>query len=104
MAEHRCRILYSTQSGRAKACARRAARILGCVESKSFDDDMLGTDSLPEYVRRRLRQESQTTLLILFVSTTGDGEHTVRRRRRKCHIFKLAFEIKLLNEAYFEWI
>jgi sulfite reductase alpha subunit-like flavoprotein len=78
--QNQYRILYSTQSGRAKACARRTARILGVNGvSKSFDDDIVGSDTCQEYVRRRLRPVFPTTtmLLILFVSTTGDGEHTV---------------------------
>ena len=72
-----CRILYSTQSGRAKACARRAARILGSAASKSFDDDLRdhGGGLLP-YVQQEWTHSS--TLLLFFVSTTGDGAHTVR--------------------------
>ncbi|KAG7341539.1 FAD binding protein [Nitzschia inconspicua] len=69
-----CHILWSTQSGRAKACARRAARILreqthiqllngmGCP----FDDV-----SFVKFVPL----VPPSSLLIMFVSTTGDGEH-----------------------------
>jgi hypothetical protein len=92
MARPQCRILYSTQSGRAKACARRTARILGLVRaSNSFDEDIIGTDTLQEYVRQQLRPESQTTTttLILFVSTTGDGEHTVRRHSLRSNGFRV---------------
>jgi hypothetical protein len=101
-----CRILYATQSGRAKACARRTARIIADQtpppqqqrpksskneteepppppliviqngQGSTFNDDIAGTVRMEEYVQGL--QRSRTTLLILFVSTTGDGEHTVR--------------------------
>jgi sulfite reductase alpha subunit-like flavoprotein len=71
-----CRILYSTQSGRSKAAARRTARILReqtnlnleNAAGSTFDD---GVRSLPDLV-----QSLRNSFLILFVSTTGDGEHT----------------------------
>jgi hypothetical protein len=86
-----CRILYSTQSGRAKACARRTARLVAEQQGDSVLQNGAGnTVDLDEWMTEssnnnnnpvsnlaeRLR-ESQA-LLILFVSTTGDGEHTVR--------------------------
>lgn len=76
-------ILWSTQGGRAKACARRTARILresnsaissqipGGYYGSSFDDYgpidffKLGSESVSDGKRR---------LVILFVSTTGDAE------------------------------
>lgn len=71
-----CKILYSTQSGRAKACARRTARTLREQTNldlqngagSTFDEDV---QTLPDLV-----QSIQNSFLILFVSTTGDGEHT----------------------------
>jgi hypothetical protein len=96
-----CRILYSTQSGRAKACARRTGRIISDVinhykqqeqqqqlirlqngHGTTFDDALIIalTSSIQEYVHHL--KQSGTNLLLCFVSTTGDGEHTVRFR---CH-------------------
>jgi sulfite reductase alpha subunit-like flavoprotein len=77
-------ILYSTQSGRAKACARRSSRLL---RSKYPSVVIHGNCSFDEYgVEKFLslgsscEQDScssgQKHLLLLFVSTTGDGEHT----------------------------
>jgi sulfite reductase alpha subunit-like flavoprotein len=71
-----CRILFSTQSGRSKAAARRTSRILSeqtnlnleNAAGSTFDD---GVSSLPDLV-----QSLKNSFLILFVSTTGDGEHT----------------------------
>ena len=71
-----CQILFSTQSGRAKACARRCARLIReetsvAVQSRSaFDDAVVDVSAFCDAVR-----ESRSFLL-LFVSTTGDGEHT----------------------------
>lgn len=73
-----CRILYSTQSGRSKACARRVARILyertevelQNATGSTFDDAI---DDLITFAAG-LRQSKE--VLLLFVSTTGDGEHT----------------------------
>ena len=91
----RCRILYSTQSGRAKACARRTARLVaehhgnsilqnGAGNTVDLDEwTMEGSSSSSNnnsnpvsFLAERLRETQ--ALLILFVSTTGDGEHTVR--------------------------
>jgi sulfite reductase alpha subunit-like flavoprotein len=65
-------ILYSTQSGRAKACARRSSRLLRSNYPSivinghcTFDD--FGVNNFLSL---------DNTLLLLFVSTTGDGEHT----------------------------
>jgi len=74
-----CRILYSTQSGRAKACARRTARLLreetalhvSNGAGKAFDEDCTG--NLVEWIQDIKKSQS---FLVLFVSTTGDGEHT----------------------------
>eukprot|EP00536_Pseudo-nitzschia_multiseries_P010853 jgi/Psemu1/204414/e_gw1.348.61.1 len=92
-----CRILWSTQSGKAKACARRTARILeertgisleggiGCP----FDESPV---PLLEMLTRNQSHGNQSnnnnnssssssrhnkngTLFLMFVSTTGDGEH-----------------------------
>lgn len=65
-----CIILWSTQSGRAKACARRVTRLVTeqstlSVQSQSTFDE-LGWASL---------QSTDTPLWVLLVSTTGDGEH-----------------------------
>jgi len=73
-----CRILYSTQSGRAKACARRIARRLRdettvLVENRSgdsFDQHIQDLASFTDTVRQR------NVYLVLIVSTAGDGEHT----------------------------
>lgn len=75
-----CRILYSTQSGRSKACARRVARILhehSTVDLRSNDtfDATLGIFD-GTIVSLADSMKSEHSLLVLFVSTTGDGEHT----------------------------
>jgi hypothetical protein len=77
---NQCYILYSTQSGRAKACARRSARLLAQLDialpngkGTAFDE---ATTSLID-TAPTLRANRQS-LLLIFVSTTGDGEHTVR--------------------------
>lgn len=73
-----CRILWSTQSGRAKACARRTARILdeksivkleGGIGSPFDDTPVPFLELLTSPCR-----ESSGTLFLMFVSTTGDGE------------------------------
>jgi hypothetical protein len=77
---NQCYILYSTQSGRAKACARRSARLLAQLgialpngKGTAFDE---ATPCLVDHAPT-LGHNGQS-LLLLFVSTTGDGEHTVR--------------------------
>jgi hypothetical protein len=90
-----CRILYSTQSGRAKACARRTGRIINDMnhdvqqqqqhirlqngQGCTFDGALIeaSTPTILEYVDHM--KQSGTNLLLCFVSTTGDGEHTVGR-------------------------
>jgi sulfite reductase alpha subunit-like flavoprotein len=70
-----CHILWSTQSGRAKACARRTARILKEQTTleihdvgSSFDDSSVPFLELAQNI-------PDNSFLLLFVSTTGDGEH-----------------------------
>jgi flavodoxin len=70
-------IIFSTQSGRAKACARRCARLIreqtrvGVRPGSAFDDDVC--TNLIDWCQKLRTSKS---LLVLFVSTTGDGEHT----------------------------
>lgn len=71
-------ILYSTQSGRAKACARRSSRLL---RTKYPSINISGNCSFDEYGVQNFLALGATAnadkhLLLLFVSTTGDGEHT----------------------------
>lgn len=112
-----CRIFYSTQAGRAKACARRTARIINdsttalviINDSKTlqhnqqfplvqlqnghgttFDDalyefkkkcDNTSTVTMPKSILEQFVQnmkQSGTRIILCFISTTGDGEHTVR--------------------------
>jgi len=78
-------ILWSSQSGRAKACARRTHRILqtpSCRLIENGDDILLRpTMSFDQYGPHRIlslnkeNTNAVSTRLILFVSTTGDGEH-----------------------------
>ncbi|KAL7576937.1 hypothetical protein ACA910_006694 [Epithemia clementina (nom. ined.)] len=102
------RVLYSTQSGRSKACARRASRLLmeqlqqqRVVVSrsssnsnntedhkyqqkplllKSCDEDFVGHGNNLQQWADSLKATTTTnaaaTWLVLFISTTGDGEHT----------------------------
>lgn len=73
---HPYTILWSTQSGKAKACARRAARIL-CSCSKASDQiepaGYYGC-SFDDYTPSSFANTKG--LVIMFISTTGDGEHT----------------------------
>ncbi|KAL3784346.1 hypothetical protein HJC23_004109 [Cyclotella cryptica] len=91
MNERTITVLYSTQSGRAKACARRSSRLL---RSKYPSLVIRGNCSFDEFGVTRflslgssdhgtkpVQNESDCKtenphLLLLFVSTTGDGEHT----------------------------
>jgi hypothetical protein len=92
-----CRVLVSTQSGRAKACARRTSRILreeyGVALGKVwlFDEDPWFQSQISDGATNsntpndgdddaKLAADTAAGAmvhLILFVSTTGDGEHTV---------------------------
>jgi len=83
-------ILWATQSGRAKACARRTIRLLQSKQQASSDNklNIHGCCSLDDYNFLSLGQQSvqqpndkqhQTQpikkhTLLLFVSTTGDAE------------------------------
>lgn len=74
-----CRLLYATQSGRAKACARRVARLLQthtplAVPRPTSLDETLGVSLRQVVASWKADKKTQRTLLILFVSTTGDGE------------------------------
>uniref|UniRef100_A0A7S4ABR6 Uncharacterized protein n=1 Tax=Pseudo-nitzschia australis TaxID=44445 RepID=A0A7S4ABR6_9STRA len=73
-----CRILWSTQSGRAKACARRTARILGEKTSLELEGGIgCPFDETPVPFLELLTSTDSSgkgTLFLMFVSTTGDGE------------------------------
>ena len=72
-----CTILYSTQTGRARACARRTARIL--KETTNFQ--LLGgtafDEASPSFLELAAAQSkvsgNTNHFFLLFVSTTGDG-------------------------------
>ena len=71
-----CRILWSTQSGRAKACARRTARILREETTLEVKGAGSSFDETPEpFIEFASKYDDENTFLLLFVSTTGDGEH-----------------------------
>ena len=74
-----CRILWSTQSGRAKACARRTARILQEQTTLHVTDIGSSFDATPEpfisTFASNSGEQDENSLLLLFVSTTGDGDH-----------------------------
>ena len=70
-------LLWSTTTGRAKACARRTGRIIRCrgvpvTACSSFDD--FGATQFLNIEQTALNAGVSPPLLILFVSTTGDGE------------------------------
>lgn len=73
-----CRIIWSTQSGRAKACARRTARILGEKTMVTLEGGIGSPfDETPVPFLELLSspdRDSNGTLILMFVSTTGDGE------------------------------
>ena len=69
-----CHILWSTQSGRAKACARRVARILKEQTTVQLEGGVGSAfDDLPSFVEF-VSSLPKTSLVVMFVSTTGDGE------------------------------
>ena len=68
-----CTILWSTQSGRAKACARRVARIL----REQTDTIVTVGGEVDEYAFCEKISEGfspRRHLWIFIISTTGDGE------------------------------
>lgn len=77
-----CRILWSTQSGRAKACARRTKRILTEQTTLQIEDVGSSFDDTPEPFLEWVTSfspnrsdDDDDSFLLMFVSTTGDGEH-----------------------------
>jgi sulfite reductase alpha subunit-like flavoprotein len=70
-----CQILWSTQSGRAKACARRTARILREQTNLEVKDIGSSFDETSKPFLKLVSNLPSDTFLLLFVSTTGDGEH-----------------------------
>ena len=84
-----CQLLYATQSGRAKACARRVERRLrtACPRlplagpTRSLDE-ATAADGAQSSLKDVIQQWKQKkVLLILFISTTGDGEPTDTMRQ-----------------------
>ncbi len=88
-------ILWATQAGRAKACARRTVRLLkstiiirndnNVIHNNNFilhglcafdevDFLALGQSSINHHHQIQQQQEEEQSILILFVSTTGDAE------------------------------
>ena len=68
-------ILWSTQSGKAKACARRTARILrSCSKTPNQIEPGYHGCSFDDYTPSSFANTKG--LVIMFISTTGDGEHT----------------------------
>lgn len=78
-------VLWASSTGRAKSCARRACRLIRShgvpiTSCCSFDD--FGSSALLNIGRNVVDKDSTSTsplssssvLLVLFVSTTGDGE------------------------------
>ena len=70
-----CKIFWSTQSGRAKACARRTARILQEYTTVLVQDVGSAFDDSSEPFTELVANLPSNCFLLLFVSTTGDGEH-----------------------------
>ena len=79
-----CHIFFSTQSGRAKACARRCSRLIRertnyrvlNRSGSAFDDDIQQHHPKQGLTGWCSSLKNSKSLLVLFVSTTGDGEHT----------------------------
>ena len=70
--------MWSTQSGRAKACARRTARILGertVVKLEGGIGSPFDETPIPFLeLLASAPKDGNGTLFLMFVSTTGDGE------------------------------
>ena len=108
-------ILWSTEGGKAKACARRTARMLREAQDESGDsittsgsnsasflhDGYYGSSfddyGANEVIRLGINGNTETgtalvgeeRLLIMFVSTTGDAEHTdsIRHTWTELYVF-----------------
>ena len=94
-------ILYSTQSGRAKACARRSSRLL---RSKYPSIVLRGNCSFDEFGVQNflsLGSARNSNLLLLFVSTTGDGEHTTSIARTWSALLSKSLPPKLFASVHF---
>ena len=94
-------ILYSTQSGRAKACARRSSRLL---RSKYPSIVIRGNCSFDEFGVQNFLSLGSTQhghLLLLFVSTTGDGEHTTSIARTWSALLSKSLSPTLFANVHF---
>jgi len=71
-----CVLLYSTQTGHSKACARRCSRII-LESSLEYKKNLRinSVSSFDEYGIENFLSIGKDVLLICFVSTTGEGEH-----------------------------
>ena len=86
----RIRLLYASQSGRAKACARRVARTLQmhCCVGRDVDGSagrlcsltVIPPVSMDDYtstfssLQEAVASWQSNTIILFFISTTGDGE------------------------------
>jgi sulfite reductase alpha subunit-like flavoprotein len=100
-----CQILWSTQSGRAKACARRVARILQEQTTVALKGGMGApfdemTLSFVDFVSSD-EHVPRTSLIIMFVSTTGDGEQCDTIRETWKALLQKSLPANLFQEKQF---
>lgn len=129
-----CLVLYATQSGRARACARRTSRILaeqaqavaavvagddgdddggGCTRTtctpnfhvsasgyRSMDDKYCGMSDVVDFATTHSNNHhdprtNKSTLLVFFISTTGDGEQPDSMQ----HIWKQLYVVLYFEQS-----
>ena len=95
-----CTILYSTQTARARACARRTARIL----RETTDLQLLGGttfDEVPSFLELATAKNNDNHFFLFFVSTTGDGVHCDSIARTWKSLLKKSLSKTILQGARF---
>ena len=98
-------VYFASETGRAKACARRAARRLaslfplsqskcgGCIERISFDE--------VDFIGRHAMLGDEKRLAIIFISTTGDAEMPSSIQRTWNRLLSKSLSASLLANLHF---
>ena len=103
-------ILWATQTGRAKACARRTVRLLKSTihNGISHHNNMNGLCAFDELDFLALGQSTlnhhelqQQSILIVFVRTTGDAEQTSSIQKTWSHLLFKSLPTKYFANAKF---
>jgi flavodoxin len=102
-------ILWATQTGRAKACARRTVRLLkSTIHNDISHNNMNGLCAFDELDFLALGQSTlnhhelqQQSILIVFVRTTGDAEQTSSIQKTWSHLLFKSLPTKYFANAKF---